>query len=174
YPNDSMAQMSRMSTEAFEDFFFETCLVDYERMGKCMKPLAEIMQRTETVTINGPGTDLSFSIRNIPVVPCHGRRNIPDGEVYTAPVRDSVNGTITYNTPSLFHGFIFENIFFEFENGKIIHATSNNSEKLEHILDTDPGARYIGEFALGVNPKILQPMGDTLFDEEIAGSFHLT
>lgn len=174
YPNDSMAQMSRMSTEAFEDFFFEACLVDYERMGKCLGPLKEIMERTENVNIKGPGTDLSFSIRNIPVVPCHGSNNIPDGEVYTAPVRDSINGTITYNTPSPFNDFIFENVSFEFEKGRIIRASANNTKKLEQILDTDPGARYIGEFALGVNPKILHPMGDTLFDEKIAGSFHLT
>lgn len=174
YPNDSMAQISRMSTEGFEDFFFEACLVDYGKMGKYLVPLTGIMERTENVRIKGPGTDLSFSIKNIPVIPCHGRRNIPDGEVYTAPVRDSINGIITYNAPSPFNGFIFENVSFEFEKGQIIRASANNTGKLEEILDTDPGARYIGEFSLGVNPKILNPMGDTLFDEKIAGSFHLT
>ena len=140
-----------------------------------MTPLVNLLKKTNMVRIVAPGTDLSFSIKGIGVVKCDGQRNIPDGEVYTAPVRDSVNGFITYNTPSLHDGFTFENIRFEFRNGKIVDATCNGlNDKLNKTLDTDKGARYIGEFAIGVNPFILHPMKDTLFDEKIAGSFHFT
>lgn len=174
YPNDSMAQMAGMSTEAFEDYFFNVCTVDYKSMDKSMDPLVELMEKTDKVHIKGPGTDLRFSIKDIPVRKCSGKRNIPDGEVYTAPVKDSVNGVIRYNTPSPHDGFIFTNMELTFENGKIIKATSNNTEKCNKIFDTDQGSRYVGEFALGVNPQIKEAMGDILFDEKIAGSLHFT
>jgi aminopeptidase len=133
------------------------------------------MNATDKVRIKSPGTDLTFSIKDIPCVKCDGTRNIPDGEVYTAPVRESLNGTITYNTPSLYDGVVYNKIALTFENGKIIKATAEaNAEKLNQILDTDEGARYVGEFAVGLNPFILHPMKDTLFDEKIAGSIHLT
>lgn len=174
YPNTSMAQLANMSHEAFEDFYFNVCNLDYGKMAEAMKPLVEYMNRTDKVRIVGPGTDLQFSIKGIPAVPCSGHRNIPDGEVYTAPVRDSVNGTLSYNTPAVFQGFTYENITFRFENGKIVEATANDTERINHVLNTDEGARYIGEFAIGVNPYILKPMKDTLFDEKIMGSFHFT
>jgi aminopeptidase len=174
YPNSAMAQLANMSTDAFEDFYFRVCNVDYERMAKAMEPLVKRMEQANEVRIVGPGTELTFSIKDIPVVKCAGQCNIPDGEVYTAPVRDSVNGVITFNTPSVYQGVTFENIRFEFKNGKIINATANNTERLNRILDTDEGARYIGEFSLGVNPHINHPMKDTLFDEKINGSFHFT
>lgn len=174
YPNESMAQLSNMSTEAFEDFYFQVCNLDYSKMAKAMESLVTLMNRTDKVRMTGKGTDITFSIKDIPAVPCSGELNIPDGEVYTAPVRDSVNGKITFNTPSVYQGFTFENICFEFENGKIVKATANDSERLNQVLDTDEGARYIGEFAIGVNPYILQPMKDTLFDEKILGSIHFT
>ena len=139
-----------------------------------MTPLIDLMKKTDKVHIEGPGTDLTFSIKDIPPIKCAGNMNIPDGEVYTAPVRDSINGTLTYNTPAVFQGFTFENISFTFENGKIIKATANDTERLNQILDTDEGSRYVGEFAIGVNPYILTPMKDTLFDEKIMGSFHFT
>ncbi|NLJ96282.1 MAG: aminopeptidase [Clostridiales bacterium] len=174
YPNASMSQLADMSQEAFEDFYFRVCNLDYSKMDEAMKSLVDYMNRTDKVRIVGPGTDLSFSIKNIPAIPCSGLRNIPDGEVFTAPVRDSVNGTLTYNTPAVFQGFTFENISFRFENGKIVEATSNDTERINDVLNTDEGARYIGEFAIGVNPYILKPMKDTLFDEKIMGSFHFT
>ncbi|MDF2541932.1 MAG: hypothetical protein K0S47_1650 [Herbinix sp.] len=174
YPNSAMAQLANMSVEAFEDFYFRVCNLDYSKMGEAMKNLIEYMNRTDKVRIVGPGTDLSFSIKNIPAVPCSGDRNIPDGEVYTAPVRDSINGILTYNAPAVYQGFTYENICFRFENGKIVEATSNDTSRINHVLDTDEGARYIGEFAIGVNPYILKPMKDTLFDEKIMGSFHFT
>jgi len=174
YPNPSMAQLAGMSTEAFEDFYFRVCNLDYAKMSRAMDPLKDLMERTDRVRITGPGTDLTFSIRGISAVKCDGHRNIPDGEVYTAPVRDSVNGTITYNVPSVYNGVSFENIRLRFENGKIVEASSSDSKRLNEILDTDEGARYIGEFSIGFNPHIQKPMKDILFDEKIDGSLHFT
>ena len=174
YPNPSFAQSANMSTTAFEDFYFNVCTMDYPKLSKAMEPLVNLMKSTDKVHIIGPGTDLIFSIKDINVVPCFGLRNIPDGEVYTAPIKNSINGFVTYNTPSVYDGFTFENIHFEFKDGKIVKATSNNTESLNKILNIDDGARYIGEFSLGVNPFVTLPMKDTLFDEKISGSFHLT
>ena len=174
YPNESMAQLAGTSLESFEDFYFEVCTLDYAKMSKAMDSLVELMNRTDRVHIKGPGTDLTFSIKDIPAIKCAGEMNIPDGEVYTAPVRESMNGVISYNTPSEEQGFTYENIRFEIKDGKIIKAAANDNERINQLLDTDEGARYFGEFAIGVNPYILTPMTDTLFDEKIAGSFHLT
>lgn len=174
YPNASMAQLANMSTSAFEDFYFNVCNLDYAKMSRAMDPLKALMDKTDRVRLVAPGTDLTFSMRGIPSVKCDGERNIPDGEVYSAPVRDSVNGTIAFNTPSVYAGVTFENIRFRFENGKIVEATSNEPERLQQVLDSDEGARYIGEFSLGFNPHIKKPMKDTLFDEKIDGSLHFT
>ena len=174
YPNESMAQMSNMSTEEFEDFYFNVCTLDYEKMSKAMDNLVNLMNKTKNIHIVGPGTDLKFSIEGIPAEKYMGTFNIPDGEVATAPVKTSVNGYITYNTESRYNGILFSNIRFEFENGKIVKATSNKEKEINVILDTDEGSRYIGEFALGLNPYIERPIGDTLFDEKIRGSFHFT
>ncbi|WP_332697588.1 aminopeptidase [Halalkalibacter lacteus] len=174
YPSSSMAQLANTSTEAFEDFYFNVCNLDYGKMDQAMDSLVALLDRTDKIQLKGPGTDLTFSIKDIPSIKCAGKRNIPDGEVYTAPVRESINGTITYNTPSPYQGFTFENISFTFENGKIVKATANDNERINKILDTDEGARYIGEFAIGVNPYIQHPMKDILFDEKIDGSFHFT
>jgi aminopeptidase len=174
YPSPSMAQLAGMSTEAFEDYYFKVCNLDYAVMSVAMDPLADLMAATDRVRITGRDTDITFSIKNLPPRKCDGKRNIPDGEVFTAPVRESVNGHITYNTPSLYQGFTFDNIRLEFSNGKIVRAFANDRERINRLLDTDEGARYTGEFALGVNPHITRPMKDTLFDEKIAGSFHFT
>ena len=174
YPNPAMAQLANMSTEAFEDFYFRVCTVDYARMRDAMVPLVERMKRTDRVHIKSPGTDLRFSIKDIGVIPCYGERNVPDGECFTAPVRDSVEGTIAYNTPSVYLGTTYDKLTFTFEGGRIVKATGNPQDKLDQLLDTDEGARYIGEFSLGFNPHILTPMKDTLFDEKIAGSLHFT
>ena len=174
YPNASMAQMSNMNTEEFEDFYFNVCTLDYEKMSKAMDALVNLMNKTKKVYIKGEGTDLTFSIEGIPAEKYMGTFNIPDGEVATAPVKTSVNGYITYNTETRYNGVLFNNIKFEFENGRIVKATSNKTRELNEILDTDEGSRYIGEFALGLNPYIEKPIGDTLFDEKIKGSFHFT
>jgi aminopeptidase len=174
YPNPAMAQLANMSTEQFEDFYFRVCTMDYTRMAEAMEPLKRRMEGTDRVHITGPGTDLQFSIRAMPAIMCEGRRNLPDGECYTAPVRDSARGTIAYNTPSLYLGTTFEGIRFTFEGGRIVKAEGQPQDRLDRILDSDAGARFIGEFSLGFNPWITRPMKDTLFDEKIAGSLHFT
>ncbi len=174
WPTASMAQQAQMSTEAFEDFYFKVCTLDYARMIPGMKALKALMDRTDKVHIKGPGTDLRFSIKGIGSVMCGGDRNIPDGEVFSCPVRHSVEGVISFNTPTIYQGIAFEGIKLEFAKGKVVKATANNTRALNRILDSDEGARFIGEFAIGFNPHILEPMRDILFDEKIAGSFHFT
>ena len=174
WPTPSMAQLAGMSTEAFEDFFFEVCTLDYRKLLPGMKALHRLMEKTDRVEIKGPGTDLRFSMKGIPAVICGGDRNIPDGEVFSCPVRDSVEGHVTFNAPSIYQGIAFDGIHLEFKNGKIVDAASNETKKLNKILNSDPGARHIGEFSLGFNPRVLHPMRDILFDEKIAGSFHFT
>jgi aminopeptidase len=175
FPNNAMSQLAETSQEKFEDFYYNVCNLNYAKMSRAMDPLVELVDKTDMVKIRGSGTDLTFSIKGIPVVKCDGLRNIPDGEVYTAPVRDSINGTIAYNTPSLHEGVVYNNITLTFKDGKIIKATAAAFEdRLNKILDTDENARFVGEFSLGVNPFILHPMKDTLFDEKIRGSIHLT
>ena len=176
WPNPSMAQAAGMSTEAFEDFYFRVCAgVNYAQMAEAMKPLHALMDRTDKIHITGPGTDLTFSKKGIATVPCAGESNIPDGEIFTCPIRDSVNGTLQYNCETLYRGTIFNNIKLTFQNGKIVEATAGgDTAKLNEILDADEGARYIGEWSLAFNPHILKPMKDILFDEKIAGSFHFT
>ncbi len=174
YPNPSMAQSANMSTEAFEDFYFDVCTLDYQKMARAMEPLKKLMEKTDQVRLTGRETDLNFSIKGLPAIPCAGEMNIPDGEIFTAPVRESVNGVITYNTPAVYQGLTYEQIRLEFVNGKIVKATSNETDKLNQTLNTDEGARFIGEFSIGVNPYILKPMKDTLFDEKICGSVHFT
>jgi aminopeptidase len=174
WPTPSMAQLAGMSTEAFENFFFDVCTLDYRKLQPGMKALKRLMEQTDRVEIKSPGTDLNFSIKGIPAVICGGDRNIPDGEVFTAPVKDSVEGQLTFNAPSIYQGTAFDGIQLNFKRGKIVEASSNETDKLNKILDSDAGARYIGEFSLGFNPRVFQPMRDILFDEKIAGSFHFT
>jgi aminopeptidase len=169
-----MAQAANMSTEAFEDFYFDVCTMNYPRMASAMAPLHRRMKRADRVRLKGPGTDLTFSIKGIGAEMCRGDRNIPDGEVFSCPVKDSVNGTIQFNTPTIYSGTRFERVRLVFRQGKIVEATASHTRKLNEILDTDAGARYVGEFSLGFHPYILQPMCDILFDEKIAGSLHFT
>jgi aminopeptidase len=174
WPHPSMAQSAGMSTEAFEDFYFRVCLLDYAKLKPAMNALARLMTRAKDVHIMGPGTDLRFSVADIPAIACGGAHNIPDGECFTAPVKDSVEGVISYNAPSIYQGIAFDNVKFEFKKGRIVKATANNTKEINKILDTDAGARHIGEFAIGFNRHIKEPMRDILFDEKIAGSFHFT
>ncbi len=182
WPTSSMAQMAEMSTEAFEDFYFDVCTLDYAKMGRAMQPLKALMERTDKVRLLGPGdTDLTFSIKGIPAIPCDGKVNIPDGEVFTAPVRNSVNGVIAFNCPTMYRGTTHANVRLTFRDGRIVEATSSATDKLNEVFDADvgqaeynDGSRYVGEFAIGVNPFVTRPMKDILFDEKIAGSIHFT
>jgi aminopeptidase len=174
WPHPSMAQAANQPTDVFEDFYFDVCCLDYSKMDRAMDPLAELMNKTDEVRITGPETDLVFSIKGIGSEKCAGKLNIPDGEVFSCPVRDSVNGTLFYTAETIYRGTVFSNIKFTFKDGKIVEATSSDTDKLNAILDSDEGARFIGEFAIGVNPYITSPMKDPLFDEKIQGSFHFT
>jgi aminopeptidase len=174
WPTPSMAQAAGMSTEAFENLYFDVCTMDYAKMARAMTPLERRMKRADKVHLKAPGTDLEFSIKGIGAKMCKGDRNIPDGEVFSCPVKNSVNGTIQFNTPTVYLGTKFENVRLEFKDGKITGARANNSRRLNEILDADAGSRYVGEFSLGFNPFILNPMCDILFDEKIAGSLHFT
>ena len=174
WPTSSMAQQAQMSTEAFAEFFFRVCTLDYGKMIPGMKALKTLMDRTDRVHIKGPGTDLRFSIKGIGSIVCGGEHNIPDGEVFSCPVKDSVEGHVSFNAPTLGRGIAFDQVRLEFSKGRIVKATANHTKELNEILDTDAGARFIGEFSLGFNPHILHPMRDILFDEKIAGSFHFT
>jgi aminopeptidase len=174
WPTPSMAQSAGMSTEAFENLYFDVCTMDYRKMAKAMIPLWKRMKSADRVHIKSPGTDLTFSIKGIGAKMCEGLLNIPDGEVFSCPVKDSVNGHIQFNTPTIYSGTKFDNVRLEFQDGKVIKATGSNTKRLNEILDTDAGARYIGEFAIGFNPHIMNPMCDILFDEKIAGSLHFT
>jgi aminopeptidase len=174
WPSPSMAQLAGMSTEAFEKFYFDVCTLNYAKMVPGMKALKTLMEKTDKVHLRGPGVDLTFSIKGIAAIPCGGGHNIPDGEVFTAPVKNSVEGYIAYNAPTIYQGTAFDNVRLVFKAGRIVEATANNTLKLNEILDSDPGARYIGEFAIAFNPHILKPMRDILFDEKISGSFHFT
>ena len=174
YPTNSMAQLAEMSKEAYEDFYYDVCCLDYARMSKAMDPLVELMENTDQVRIVSPHTDLTFSIKSMPAIKCDGKENIPDGEVFTAPVKDSVSGRITFNIPAMERGLVFNDISLQFREGKVVEATCQGStEVLKEILDMDEGARYLGEFALGVNPHMVRPMKSALFDEKMAGSLHV-
>ncbi len=174
WPSPSMAQLAGTSTEAFEDFFFRVCTLDYAKMSRALVPLKQLMEATDRVRLVAAGTDLSFSIKGIPAVPCDGQHNIPDGEVFTAPVRDSIEGVIHFNAPTIYRGVTHEDVRLRFENGRAVEASSSNTPHLNEVLDSDEGARYVGEFAIAFNPHITAPMKDILFDEKIAGSIHLT
>lgn len=175
WPTPAMAQQAQMSSEAFEDFYFRVCTLDYGRMEEGMEAARRLMESADKVHITGPGTDLSFSIKSMPAIPCGGQYNIPDGEIFTAPVRDSVEGTVSYNAPTMYNGISFDSITLTFEKGKIVDASAGaKTAALKKILSSDEGASYIGEFAMGFNPHIVSPMRDILFDEKIAGSFHFT
>jgi aminopeptidase len=174
WPTAAMAQQAGMSSEAFEDFFFRVCLLDYKALLPAMNALKKLMDEARNVHIKGPGTDLRFSLKGLKAITCGGTHNIPDGEVFSAPVKNSVEGVVSYNAPTVYQGVAFDNVRLEFKEGRIVNATSNNTKALNKILDSDEGARYIGEFAIGFNREIREPMRDILFDEKIAGSFHFT
>ena len=175
YPSMTDAFKAKMSYDEFSEFAFNTMTVDYAKMDKDIEPLKKLMEKTDKVRLVAKNTDITFSIKGIPVIPCCGKNNIPDGEIFTAPVRDSINGVITYNTPSPYQGNIYNNVSLTFKDGKIVKATCDgDNDKLNEIFDTDEGARYVGEFAIGLNPLIKYPMGDILFDEKIIGSIHFT
>jgi len=173
YPSEAFAMNARMPTQKFRDFYYKACLLDYDELAEAMKPLQERLEKTDMIRLKGKGTDIEFSVRGQTWIPCFGKRNIPDGELFSSPVLSSVNGHISY-APSVYQGKPFEFVKLEVRDGVVSDFQSSNDEALEDILDTDTGARRFGEFSFGLNPVIEAPMYDILFDEKIYGSNHLT
>ena len=175
YPTTLDAYKNKTSNRKHYEYALAAMTFDYAKMKDDMQSLKELMEKTDKVRIVAKNTDLTFSIKDIPVVPCVGKSNLPDGEIYTAPVKDSVEGYITYNTPCPYQGNVYHDVRLEFSKGQIVNCTCQEDViSLKEIFDTDQGARYIGEFSLGLNPLIKKPMGDILYDEKIIGSIHFT
>jgi aminopeptidase len=173
YPTHGAAQSAGMSLEEYEDFTFSACNQDWAKESKKQEPLRKLLERADKVRVEAPGTDLTFSLEGLPGVKADGQRNLPDGEVFSAPVKKSVEGMVTFNCPTTYDGRSFEGIVLEFSRGRAVKAScSSGSRALNRILDIDPGARYVGEFAFGTNRRITQPVGSTLYDEKMFGSIH--
>lgn len=173
YPSQAFAMNAKMPTEKFRQFYYKACLFDYNKLAEAMKPLEELLRNTDKIQLKGEGTDIEFSVKGQNWIPCFGKRNIPDGELFSSPIIDSVNGHITY-APSVYQGKPFEFVKLVVKDGVVQDFDSSNNDALEEILDTDEGARRFGEFSFGLNPVIEKPMYDILFDEKIYGSNHLT
>jgi len=173
YPSPSFAMNAKMATSTFADFYYKACLLDYAELNERMKPLHELLAKGRELKLVGEGTDITFSIEGQTWIPCAGDVNIPDGEIFSAPLLTSVNGVITY-APTVYEGKPFEFIKLVVKDGVVVDFDSSNNKGLEEILSTDEGARRFGEFSFGTNPYIDQPMYDILFDEKIWGSNHLT
>ena len=174
YPTDGTAQEAGVSTEWLREFYFNACLVDYKKMERELRGLEKIMDRGSKVHVVGKMTDLYIDIKGRLAQACYGERNIPDGECFLAPVTDGVNGEVYFDLPTLAYGQEVSGINLEFKNGKVINAHAERGEgALLKMLETDPGARYLGEFAIGANFNIKQAMLNTLFDEKIGGTIHM-
>jgi len=175
WPCHGFAQEAKMSLEELFDFYFAACIQDWASVGKRQAKLARMMKETKEIKVKASDTDLVLRKDKLPAINCNGLRNIPDGEVYTAPVKNSVEGYITFNCPAVYQSQEFDGICLEFKNGKVVKATCSAGDegKLNAILDTDEGGRYIGEFSLGTNHNITKPMRNILFDEKIGGSIHM-
>jgi len=176
WPTQLQADKMNMEYGEFFDYVMNMSAMDYRRMEKAAVPLKELLEKTNRVRITGNGTDLEFSIKNIPVIMGTAKNSYIDGEVYTAPVKDSINGKIKYTIPSIYLGNTFKGISFTFKNGRIVEASceDGSDEALENILNTDEGSRFIGEFALGINRYVIKAMNDIHYDEKMITSFHLT
>lgn len=173
-PTPSFAQKAGLSFDWLEDFYYRSCLVDYKDMEKRLKSLEKVMDKGEIVRIIGRNTNLTFSIKGRLAQACFGERNIPDGEVFIAPLHQTLNGKIYFDLPTTALGNDVSGIYFEFRKGKVINAKAEIGQKaLEAMLATDEGAQYIGEFSFGANYAIDRPLKDPLFDEKIGGTIHL-
>ncbi|MCH8567076.1 MAG: aminopeptidase [Balneolales bacterium] len=173
YPSPAFAMNAKMPTQDFAEFYYKACLLDYEKLRKAMLPLEERLRKTDEIRLKGEGTDIRFSVKNQNWIPCYGTRNIPDGELFSSPIIDSVEGEISY-APSVYQGKPFEFVKLRVKQGKVVDFDSSDNEGLRQILETDEGASRFGEFSFGTNPVIEKPMYDILFDEKIYGSNHLT
>jgi len=174
YPTEALAQDAEMSLEEFTDFAYNATNVDWKKESKKQDKLKKILDKGKSVRIIGKNTDISFSIAGKKAIKCDGDHNMPDGEVFTEPVKHSINGYITYDFPAIHGGREVDGIRLEFKDGKVVKATATkNEEFLKQMLETDSGSRYVGEFGVGVNYNIKKFIKNTLFDEKIGGTIHL-
>lgn len=174
YPTNALAQDAEMSLEDFEDFAYNACLADWKKESIRQEKLVKLVDKTKKVRIKSHDTDLTFSIKGKKAIKCCGHRNMPDGEVFTEPVKRSVNGYIAYSFPAIKGGREVDGIRLEFRNGKVIKATAEkNEDYLKTMIKIDEGASYIGEFGMGVNYGIKRFIKQILFDEKIGGTIHL-
>lgn len=173
-PSNGLAQDAGMSFSEFEDFYFKATLLDWEKEGKRFTSLGKRLSNAKKIEVIGKDTHLTLSAEGRLFIPDNGECNMPGGEVFTAPVDTSVEGHIYFEFPLLRSGKLIKDIRFWFEHGRIVRATaSENQDLLLKMLDTDSGARTLGEFAIGMNPGIRRYMYNTLFDEKIEGTIHL-
>ena len=176
YPTEAYAQEAEMSLREFEDFVFNACLIDWKDVSNKLQLLKKQVDAVDKVEIVSPDTHLEFSIKGRSCVAADGDKNMPDGELFTSVVEDSVKGSIRFDVPAAYttFGSVVEDITITFEHGKAVAAkAAKNQAFLEKILATDEGAKRIGEFGIGFNYGITRPVKHTLFDEKIGGTVHL-
>jgi aminopeptidase len=173
YPTNSLAQKAEMSTKEFQDFVINAANIDWERLEEKNEKIKERMDKAEEVRIKSKNTDLRFSLKNREGVPTKGRRNLPDGEVFYAPVKDSMNGEIEFTYPGRKQGNEVKNISLTIEDGKVVEFSADqNEEFLREQLNTDDGSKFIGEFGIGTNWEIDRFTNEMALDEKINGTVH--
>lgn len=173
YPNVASAALAKKSLEDWENFVMDSCLLDWKKEEELQKKFIEIMKKVKKVRITGKETDLEVNIAGQKWLTCCGKFNMPDGEVFTSPVRTGVNGFIRYNVPTNYMSHDFNFVKLTLKDGKVIKEQSDNDSALKEILSTDKGARYFGEFAFGLNNKIKEGTKQILFDEKMGKSLHM-
>jgi aminopeptidase len=182
FPTHAVASEADMSLARFEDFFYRACLAydddpvtAWERQSETVRRLADWIDGREEVRIQGPGgTDITLGVAERKWIPCYGSHNMPDGEFFTGPIEDSVNGTIAFSFPAVYGGREVSGVRFRFENGRVVDAGADRGEEfLFQMLDTDEGARRLGELGIGTNYGISTGTKEILLDEKIGGTVHM-
>lgn len=175
WPTNGLAQSSEMSTQELRDYIFEAVTeVDYSEIRERNRKLKQKLDGASEVRIAADGTDLKMSIEGRTGVNCYGKRNLPDGEVFYAPEKESVEGEISFEFPGVEGGNRARDIWLKFENGKVVESSAGSNEVfLEKMLETDNGSRYIGELGVGTNPRMDRFVGNALLDEKIHGTVHI-
>jgi aminopeptidase len=181
YPTNGFAQDAEMSLREFEDFVYNGCLIHepdpieaWRTISKKQQRFVDWLNKARQIHVVGPDTDLRLEVGGRKWINCDGHENFPDGEIFTGPIEESVNGHIRYTYPACHFGREVEDVRLQFKDGKVIKATAAKNEQfLLNMLESDEGARYIGEFAFGTNPGIQRFTKNTLFDEKIGGTIHL-
>lgn len=181
YPTNAYAQDAGMSLSDYEDFVYSACFLDepdpiarYEEMRKEHERLISWLHGKSEIHVLGPDTDLTFSVAGRRWIDCSGQMNMPDGEFFTGPVEDSVNGKVRFTYPATVQGRMVEDVRLRFEGGRVVEASARqNEEFLLRMLDADEGARRLGEFSFGTNPRITRFTAEVAYDEKIGGTIHM-